>query len=145
MESLMKHVENARSYMQDGEYDKAYDKYCVVADVLNAFNLSRVEEDDRYRNEIVLSLEILGRRRELVDQINIKRDGINKLEAAEREYEATEFCGSEHTAAWYSLTGLQRAGYENFRGQLNQLETELRDYESGLLGLWQERIQQVCV
>ena len=139
----MKHVENARRCMQIMVYDEAYNEYCVVADALNGF--CGVEGNELYRNEIIPSLELLSERKRLVDQIKIKRHGIKLLEEAEHEYEGTEFCGSEHTAAWYSLSGLQRAGYGNFRGQLNQLETELRDYESGLLGLWQERIQQVCV
>ena len=143
MESLMKHVETARTYMQVGEYDKAYDEYCVVADALNG--LSGIENNDMYRNEIVPSLEILRERGELVNQVNLKREGVKKFEDAEYEYKATEGCGSEHTAAWYSLNYLYKSGYGDLRVPLKRLEKELQTYESKLLGLWQERIQQVCV
>ena len=139
----MEHVENARGSMESRAYDKAYNEYSIVTDALKG--LSGIEENDLYKDEVVPSLEILSKRQGLVDKIKVTREDVKKLEDAEHEYEATEGCGSEHTAAWYSLDYLVKSGYRNCSVNLKHLERELQIYEAMLLGLWQERTQQACV
>ncbi len=118
-------VDAAGRCMEDRDFDAALKVYRFALD----YSISELNGDmpERYKTELLPSLQLLGERDKLKEELMLAEKQVSE---AEEEYNGTEGCGSEHTAAYYSLTGLKWSGYPGVQRR------RLAHYESKLLDEW---------
>lgn len=131
-------IERAKRHVYAGEFDKAYAEYLAIAEEW------RGEEDTPvYQKEILPSLKILEERKSLVGSLEEERRKAQAYQEALKEVEGTRWCGSEHKAALISLRGLEYGGYQYSGVNAQHLERRLEEYDSKLIMLWEQGIQQI--
>ncbi|MBI5347628.1 MAG: hypothetical protein HZB66_03385 [Candidatus Aenigmarchaeota archaeon] len=123
-------LREARLYMERQHFDGALDLYNDAAELCDQCRNDELRE--KYSPEVRSSLELLGKREQLKKKL---ADAEEEVREAEEEYRGTEGCGSEHTAAYYSLTGLKLSGWTGIQRE------ELKSYESKLLYLWRNCLE----